>query len=432
MSRTRWSGRAAPTSKRGRRSLVLFAALLMLAGWLGYQRFFTGPSPLPVPASTAITMRSRADLWPTAHGDLGARRVTAAATQLTGPVAWRTDLGATVATAVVADASALYVALEDGTLLAVSVEDGRTLWRLELAFPLRAAPTLAGNRLFVPVRGGAEPLLALDASSGELLWSVETGSTFATSPVVVDGTVFGFFNTRVGESAGRAELVGLAAEDGELLWRLSADALWPIVPPVFEEEFLTLAAGRRLLVLDRVTGAQRFWYTWGSSRPTYVAADDGVIYGLTPRMLVAIDVDARRPWWEGLRGAWTWMRVYGMAPGVPEQPRDWLAQPPARPFPAVIAPHALIVAGASGDVRAYSRQTGEELWRESLGSLAGPPVLTANGLLLVQDDALVLLDAGDGRELDRREFRSGRLREAVVTSHGTYVVFAGGSLIGLR
>ena len=432
MNRTRWDGGIASPGKRRRRLLLLLIALLVFGGWLAYQRFFAGPSPLPVPSSTAITMPSGADVWPVAHGDVGARRVTVAAARLSAPIAWSTDLGADVATAVVADASALYVVLEDGTLLAVSVEDGRTLWRLELAFPLRAAPTVAGDRLFVSTRGGPEPIIAVDASSGEVLWSVETGSTFATSPMVVDGIVYGFFNTRAGESAGHAELVGLAAEDGELLWRLAADTLWPIVPPVFEGESLALAAGRRLLIIDRITGGERFWYTWGPRRPVYVAAADGVVYGLTPRTLVAIDIDSRRPWWEGLRGAWTWMHAYGMAPSVPAPPRDWSARPPTNPFPAVVAPHAVIVAGARGDVRAYSREGGDELWRASLGTLVGPPVLTADGLLLAQDRALVLLDASDGRELDRREFPSGGLREAVVTSHGTYVVLVNGSLIALR
>ncbi len=59
-------------------------------------------------------------------------------------------------------------------------------------------------------------------------------------------------------------------------------------------------------------------------------------------------------------------------------------------------------------------------------------MLTADGLLTVQDDALVLIDPTDGSELRRRDFPSGGLRDAIVTSHGTYLVEDNGTLTALR
>ncbi len=415
-----------------RRWIILLVAAVLIVGWVGYQRFFAGPSPLPLPASAAISIEAGRALWPAVNGDVGARRGTSAGVRLGAEVAWRTDLGAAVVAAVVADGRALYVALEDGKLLALSVEDGSTLWCRVFPFPLRASPAVAGGRLFVSARGGQEPLIALDAVTGQEIWAVETGSTFATSPVVVDGVVHAFYNTRADDSAGHGELVGLAAEDGALLWRRSWDALWPIVPPVFAGESIAMASGQRLVILDRVTGEQQFFYSWGARRPTYVAAGDGVVYGLTPRILVAVDVATRRPGWERFRRAWTWMDIFGIAPAVPDQPRDWVVRPPPDPHPAVVGRQAVIVAGKGGEVRSYDRESGEERWRTTLRPIVGPPVLTADGLLVTLEDALVLLDAADGTEIGRRAFASRGLREAIVTAHGTYVVFAEGAVVALR
>jgi hypothetical protein len=97
-----------------------------------------------------------------------------------------------------------------------------------------------------------------------------------------------------------------------------------------------------------------------------------------------------------------------------------------------VLPDQLVVAGAGGELRGYARESGELLWSAYLGPLVGPPVLTADGLLLLQDDALVLIDATDGSELGRRSFPAGGLRDAIVTSHGTYLVEENGTLTALR
>jgi outer membrane protein assembly factor BamB len=427
---TRKAARRASRRRRLTRLLQL-AALLAVAGWVGYRQFIWQPQAvlLPAPSSTAISVRAGPAVWPTANGDLRASRTTAASAHAEGAAVWSRDLDSAVAVPVVADESALYVALEDGRLLALSVDDGRLLWERELAFSLLASPSVAGRRLYVPLRHGS--LQALDVRSGDLLWEVDTGNTYAASPVVADGVVYVYFDTRSGEPSG-GQFVALDAEDGALLWRQDVDALWPIVPPVFDGEHIALGAGKRVVILERSTGVQQYWYQRGPARPASVTIAGGTVYGLTPRMLVAIDVDSRRPWWEGARRAWIWMYVHGVAQRPPQPPSEWRALPPRDPLPAVVMPETLVVAGKHGDLRAYSRETGDVLWKIELGPVVSPPVLTADGLLLVQDDALLLIDPVDGNELLRRSFPTGGLREAVVTSHGTYLIFEGGSLVALR
>ena len=219
-----------------------------------------------------------------------------------------------------------------------------------------------------------------------------------------------------------------------MLWREDINTVYPLIPPVVDEQHLAVAAADRLLIFDRRTGVQTYWLPFSRrSHPTAVAIAGGTVYGLSPRLLVAVDADTTVPWHYAFRGAWLRFRAWGLAPRPPAPETRWVvAAPPQDAFPPVVLTDRLIVAGAAGELRGYALQTGEQLWSADLGPLVGAPVLTADGLLLLHDDALVLVDATDGSELGRRSFPAGGLRDAVVTSHGTYLVGEGGTLMALR
>ena len=70
----------------------------------------------------------------------------------------------------------LFAAGTDGKVTALSAATGRTLWSAALDAPIRATPTVAGNRLYVATE---KSLVALDAMRGTILWQAGLGDELA-------------------------------------------------------------------------------------------------------------------------------------------------------------------------------------------------------------------------------------------------------------
>ena len=131
-------------------------------------------------------------------------------------------------------------------------------------------------------------LLSIDTASGEVAWEAVTGSAFAASPLVADGVLYAF---------GAPHILGLDAEDGAELWRVGVDQSVALVYPVIEGDTMAVATTDQLLVFDRRTGERTYWY---QVPPVIdgIAIDHGTLFVAASRTLVAIDAEARRPWWE--------------------------------------------------------------------------------------------------------------------------------------
>lgn len=97
-----------------------------------------------------------------------------------------------------------------------------------------------------------------------------------------------------------------------------------------------------------------------------------------------------------------------------------------------ITAEALVTATTTGTVRALDLATGEVRWETKVGPVAAPPITTAAGVLLVQRDALLLLDPATGAEVAKRPMRDAGLRSVAVTSAGTYLVSGDSAVIALR
>lgn len=79
-----------------------------------------------------------------------------------------------------------YIAGKDATVTAVDIATGRVAWTVTTAAPIDALPSIWATTLYVATTSGS--LLALDASSGSMLWEVPiVGVPY--SPVVTRGFV---------------------------------------------------------------------------------------------------------------------------------------------------------------------------------------------------------------------------------------------------
>lgn len=403
--------------RRWRRRAYLVAAIL--AALLVYRLYLSPPSPLPLPSSTERAVALTPERWPMVHGDIGAANFTAAAPVLNGDPAWSVRFDSAIVWPAIADDRAVYVALEDAALVALSSEDGHELWRMPVPGRLDAPPTIAGDRLYAGYRDGR--VVAIDAASGETLWARPTGRSFATSPIVLDGVVY---------TLSLDQIRAFDAEDGTEIWIHDLDTTFTLVTPVAEGGRLVVATHDRVLFFDRLTGAETFFYK--IRRPLHLAVSDGRVFTMSQRGMVVFDVDGRRPWWEGFRQIWGQFDIWKISPPVPAPPRDWLGTAPADALAPVLHAGQLTIATASGQVSSYELSSGALIWEQTVEPLVADPLLTADGLLLTEAHALVLLSAQTGTEIASRSFATLELRYSTVTSHGTYIVAGASELLALR
>ena len=433
---TSGSGDGAPVSGRDARRrrelrgpsvlprLVLLASVLLplvlgqsIFGW-----FSPPPAPLPLPSSTARSVTAGPASWPTAGGDLQGTRSTSASPAIAGTIVWRQGSTVPIVPPLIADSESLYFARSDGQLVAVAVGDGRERWALPLGGAFDAAPTVAGGLLFAGLRDGR--IVAVDTDSGALVWERTSRVPIATSPLVIDGVVYAL--------ASRV-LLALDAADGSRLWEQELGDQLAVVPPVVEGDRLVAPTFSRVLFFDLRTGERTFHLNDVFFPPgTSVAISGDRVFAAPRGRLLAFDRAIRRPWWDGIRAAWTWANIVGIAPEVPWSPTTWGIRTFGDTHPLAVGGDRVFLASAAGTVQAFDVETGASLWRRNGPPIQAGPMITSAGLLLLEERALALVDPSSGDAIDRRTFSDAELRDVIVTTHGTYVLTADSTVIALR
>jgi outer membrane protein assembly factor BamB len=146
----------------------------------------------------------------------------------------------------------LYVPYTSGDMVAYDPATGEERWRAVAGvrdqagemIPHPGLPLVAEGVLFTSSnRFGGAFTVALDASTGEELWSVPTGEFSAGAPALYEGELL------VGSDSG--ELLALDPATGAELWRL---AIPDEIDNDLNQASPPLAAGERIYVRDRAGG----------------------------------------------------------------------------------------------------------------------------------------------------------------------------------
>ena len=151
-----------------------------------------------------------------------------------------------------------------GEVLAINAQDGAEIWKVKPAGPLRGAPTIAFNSVFVMTQDNQ--IFALNSVDGELQWQESGSATQAgvfgvAAPAAGQGTVI------AGYSSG--ELTAYRYENGRSLWSdalartsisTEVGSLTDIdADPIIESgRVYALGQGGRMAAYELVTG-QRIW-----------------------------------------------------------------------------------------------------------------------------------------------------------------------------
>lgn len=332
--------------------------------------------------------------------------------------AWRAKVGTGFASFAVADGRAYTTGNQNNTdtLFCFDAATGRQLWSSSYPCPLdphyydggtSATPTVDGAVVYQLSRRGH--LLALDAASGQVRWSInvaeQTGAEvpewgFASSPLVWRDLLI----LNVG-SAGTA----VDKRTGRVVWTSGKDAAGyaTAVPRTAGgHEEVVLLVRERLVGLDPATGREHWSYPWKTRYK--VNATDPVI--LRDRLFIAT----------GYNRGGAVLDVSGSVPQV-----VWEGKQMRNHFNACVLVDGFLYGfdgnvGDRGPLKCLDFQTGTVLWtHEGLGTGA---LTAADGKLIILSERGELLVAEASpkgfRELARAQILGGKCWTAPVLANG--------------
>lgn len=197
---------------------------------------------------------------------------------------WNYSTGGCVYSSPAVANGVVYVGSEDGYLYALNATDGARLW----SYPLSGAvssPAVANGVVYV---GSFDDgvIYALNATTGAELWSYPTGGVYVwTSPVVVNGTVYGVW----GGSVDKGFVYALNAADGSFIWSYNTGTDVECSPAVLGDVVYVACMSGEVFALDASSG-EVLWNCSTSANisaspvvaggAVYVGGEDGLFYAL--------------------------------------------------------------------------------------------------------------------------------------------------------
>lgn len=181
-----------------------------------------------------------------------------------------------------------------GDVVALDAADGKVLWRVRPGGPLRGAPTVAYDSIYVVSQDNQ--LFAISQADGKVQWtqsgSLESQGVFGVAaPAVSRGTIVSGFSS--------GELNAYRFENGRTLWQetlsrtsisTSVSSLADIdAAPVIDQNLVyAVGQGGRMVALELTTG-RRLWEQnlagistpWVAGEWVFVLADDARLYCLS-------------------------------------------------------------------------------------------------------------------------------------------------------
>ncbi|WP_026987089.1 PQQ-like beta-propeller repeat protein [Fodinicurvata fenggangensis] len=275
----------------------------------------------------------------------------------------------------------LFVTTGFGEVFALDPASGQVKWENTTLLPVRAAPTVANNQVYVISLDNR--LYAFDADSGERVWDFpgieeETAFIGAAAPVANDDSVVAAFSS--------GEIVSVMSRNGRALWDDSLAGFRRMDRsrglahirgmPVLDRGLLTaISNAGRMVAIDQRRGL-RVWEAsvggiempWSSGNMVYVLSNNNELVALL-REEGTIRWVAQLPRFED--------------PEDREDPIIW--------YGPVMGGGNLVIAGSNGDLRLYDARSGE--LRSQINLPAGAaisPVIARETLYVVTDDGQLL------------------------------------------
>ena len=274
------------------------------------------------------------------------------------------------------DSGRVYATNGLGFVAAIDVRNGGVIWQVRPGGPLRGAPTVSGDTLYVTSQDNQ--IYALKTSDGTTNWSnaaaLEIAGVFGTgSPAVGQGTVVAGFSS--------GELNAYRYENGRLVWqdalartsiRTSVASLSDIdANAVIDNgQVFAIGQGGRMVALELISG-QRLWEVNVAGISTPWVAGDWIFVVTDDAKLIAV---ARAT------GKVRWINQ------LPRFQREKSKRGQISYQGPVLAGGRLILAGSNGTLINFDPVTGNYQSQTTVGVPITVSPVVANSTLYVLDD----------------------------------------------
>jgi outer membrane protein assembly factor BamB len=293
------------------------------------------------------------------------------------------------------DNGRIYATNGAGDAAALNAATGAYIWRVKPGGPLRGAPTVSADNVYVISQDNQ--LFALNAANGETRWTgagaFEQAGVFGTAaPAFAQSTVVAGFSS--------GELTAYRYENGQVVWQdaLARTGVSTVVgtisdidaDPVIEQgRVFAVGQGGRMVAVELITG-QRAWELniAGISTP-WVAGDWLFVVTDRGQLLAIARASGRVRWISQLPSFRRPPRQRGPSSADRAQGRTGRVRPGEGPIfwrGPVLAGNRLILTSSVGQLAYVSPVNGALLSITNTGaSMSLPPVVANNTLYILSD-----------------------------------------------
>lgn len=343
----------------------------------------TPPKPQPVLIDPSwLTPGLDVRGWPTfGHDDMhsGVYPVQRSAPPLHGQIAWHHGGAGPIFSSPVLAYGDLFVGSTGGNLLALDASSGTILWQHGIGQYLNdSTPVVVGRVAYLSANRSW--IIALDRTNGRQLWSTNLNEVIQAAPTFADGLLL--VNARTTTFA-------LDARSGAIRWRFHENGTgWPTqsAPTVQGNTvYITQGTTNIIYALDVQTGAKIWSHDAGDRLiSTPLVTGQNVIIGTWNGLVLALDASTGAQ-------VWRYNVNSALAPGSPQ---DGIAGSPAAALGMVF------IGTYSGNVLALDAATGQLRWERAIASpVQSVPVVAGGTLYVGGGQNTYALSASDGTPL---------------------------------
>ena len=279
------------------------------------------------------------------------------------------------------DHGVLYAVNGLGDVAGLDAGTGHVNWTRNTGIPARSSPTIADGRMFYVTLD--DRLLALDVTDGRQLWSYQAPAATTSllgqpAPAYADGLVVAGF--------GSGELACLRAESGGVAWTdslaaasvgrgLSALSAIRGLPVIVNGRVYAIGLGSLCVGIDLRSG-RRLWEREIAGSDNPCVAGDWLFVTTSMQQLAALSRE------DG---------VVGWVMDLPQFEDEEKQKDPIHWYGPTLAGDRLIVVGTNGQALAVSPYTGKIVGRQTLpGAASLAPIVAAGTVYLITDNASLL------------------------------------------